>query len=143
MAYPAIAPNIYRKLGGPQVFKGHLATDVDLARVVHAGVSTKALNFTSLSKDEVHAFVINARTLRHRKAKNEPLTPDETDKLLRLTRIQAIAEEVFEDAGKADRWLRQPLNILDDKTPLEFASTEPGARVVEQILAKIEWGAAA
>ena len=86
--------------------------------------------------------MINGRTLLHRKNRNEPLTPDETDKLVRLTRIQSIAEEVFEDAEKADRWLRQPLNILDDRTPLEFAGTEPGARVVEQLLAKIEWGAA-
>jgi putative toxin-antitoxin system antitoxin component (TIGR02293 family) len=143
MGHPAIAASIYRKLGGGQVFDRPLATDVDLARVVRAGIPIRALNFTRLSKDEIHRFVINGRTLRHRKNRNEPLTPDETDKLVRLTRIQSIAEEVFEDAEKADRWLRQPLNILGDKTPLEFASTEPGARVVEELLAKIAWGAAA
>jgi UDP-N-acetyl-D-mannosaminuronate dehydrogenase len=35
------------------------------------------------------------------------------------------------------------LAILDGKPPLEVAQTETGARVVEQILAKIDWGAAA
>jgi putative toxin-antitoxin system antitoxin component (TIGR02293 family) len=143
MANPAIAASIYEKLGGGQVFEARLATDVDLARVVHRGIPVRALNFTSLSKDEINRLVINIRTLRHRRSKGEALTPDETDKLVRLTRIQSIAEDVFEDSDKAHRWLRQPLNILDDQTPLEFASSEPGARVVEQLLAKIEWGAAA
>ena len=43
----------------------------------------------------------------------------------------------------ANRWLREPLGELSGKRPLELAQTEAGARVVEQILAKIDWGAAA
>ncbi len=143
MSSPAIVMNIYRKLGGAEVFDRELATDNDLARVVHTGISLRALEFSDLTKHEVFHFIIKDRTLRHRRQRNEPLSRDETDRLVRLTRIQAIAEDVFEDADKAARWLRQPLNILDDRTPLEFASSEPGARVIEQILAKIAWGAAA
>ena len=62
---------------------------------------------------------------------------------MRLTRIQAIAEDVLGDELKAHRWLRQPLTELGAKPPLELAGTEAGARVIEQILAKIDWGAAA
>ena len=61
----------------------------------------------------------------------------------RDTRIQALTEDVFGDAQKANRWLRENLVILDGKPPLEIARTESGARVVEQMLAKIDWGAAA
>jgi uncharacterized protein (DUF2384 family) len=32
---------------------------------------------------------------------------------------------------------------MNGKSPLDVAQTEAGARVVEQILAKIDWGAAA
>jgi uncharacterized protein (DUF2384 family) len=60
-----------------------------------------------------------------------------------FTRIQALSEDVFGDAQKANRWLRENLAILDGKPPLEIARTESGARVVEQMLAKIDWGAAA
>jgi uncharacterized protein (DUF2384 family) len=35
------------------------------------------------------------------------------------------------------------LGELNNEKPLEIAQTEAGARVVEQILAKIDWGAAA
>lgn len=143
MSSPAIVKTIYRKLGGPAVFDRLLTTDNDLARVIHVGVSVHALEFTDLSKHEIFHFIIPDRTLRHRKKRNEMLSQDETDRLVRLTRIQAIAEEVFENEKNAATWLRQPLTILDDQPPLDYATTEPGARVIEQILAKIAWGAAA
>jgi uncharacterized protein (DUF2384 family) len=59
-----------------------------------------------------------------------------------MTRLQALAEDVFADAEKANRWLREGLRILGGKSPLEVAQTNSGARVIEQILAKIDWGAA-
>lgn len=57
--------------------------------------------------------------------------------------IEAIAKDVFEDAEKANRWLREPLGILDGRTPLEVSQTEAGARLVERLLANIAWGGAA
>lgn len=68
---------------------------------------------------------------------------EESDRVVRLTRIQALADDVFADVENADRWLRQGLGILDGKSPLETARTEAGARLIEQILAKRDWGAAA
>jgi putative toxin-antitoxin system antitoxin component (TIGR02293 family) len=73
----------------------------------------------------------------------EPLTVEESDRLVRLARTQALAEDVFADVVKANRWLCERLGILGGKAPLELAQTDAGARVVEQILAKIDWGAAA
>ena len=57
--------------------------------------------------------------------------------------IRALAEDVLGDAQKADRWLRGELNVLGGKSPLEIAQTDAGALIVKQILAKIDWGAAA
>ena len=62
---------------------------------------------------------------------------------LSLVPAMSVAENVFGDPEKANRWLRQPLGIIDGKTPLELARTDAGARVVEQLLAKLDWGAAA
>ena len=50
-------------------------------------VSTEALNVLSrlgYSEDEIFALVVPKRTLARRKAANEPLTVEETDKALRL-----------------------------------------------------------
>jgi uncharacterized protein (DUF2384 family) len=57
--------------------------------------------------------------------------------------IQRLAEEVFGDSDKVSRWLREPLGILGGKSPVEWAQTESGARMIQEILAKIDWGAAA
>ena len=75
--------------------------------------------------------------------RNQPLTVDESDRAVRLLRIQTVAEETFADEVKAHSWLRRPLSELGDESPLSTAQTEAGARVVETILTKIAWGAAA
>jgi putative toxin-antitoxin system antitoxin component (TIGR02293 family) len=141
-----IAETVYRKLGGRQVFGEEVTSDADLARLVHRRIPLRALTCIKsigFSDREIWQMIIPARTHRHRKAKKERLTVEESDRLVRLTRIQALAEDVFGDAERANRWLRESLGILHGKPPLEVAQTDSGARVVEQLLAKIDWGAAA
>jgi len=58
-------------------------------------------------------------------------------------RIQTLAEETFGDKEKANLWLRRNLTELGGETPLVVAQTEAGSRVIETILGKITWGAAA
>jgi putative toxin-antitoxin system antitoxin component (TIGR02293 family) len=142
---PVVA-TVYRKLGGRQVLGEEVTSDADLARLVHRRIPLRVLAYikrSGFSDREIWQFIIPERTQRHRKAKRQPLTIEESDRLVRLTRIQALAEDVFGDAEKANRWLREGLGILGGKSPLEGAQTDSGARVIEQILAKIDWGAAA
>lgn len=137
---------VYLKLGGRQVLGEEVASDADLARLIVRRIPLRALTYVKrigFTEQEIGQFIIPARTQRHRKAKKERLTVEESDRLVRLTRIQALAEDVFGSADKANHWLRAPLGILDGKPPLEMAQTESGGRVVEQLLAKIDWGAAA
>ena len=141
-----VAATVYRKLGGRQVLGEEVTSDADLARLVHRRIPLRALAYVKrggFSDRDIWQFIIPERTQRHRKTKREPLTIEESDRLVRMTRIQALAEDVFGDADKANRWLREGLGILDGKSPLDVAQTDSGARVIEQILAKIDWGAAA
>jgi putative toxin-antitoxin system antitoxin component (TIGR02293 family) len=141
-----VVRSVYRKLGGRQALGVEIASEADLARAIGNRISLKALAHvkrSGFSDREIERFVIPARTRRHRESRKEALTVEESDRLVRLTRIQAIAEDVFADTEKANRWLRQGLGILDGKAPLDVAQTDAGARVIEQILAKLDWGAAA
>jgi putative toxin-antitoxin system antitoxin component (TIGR02293 family) len=141
-----VLETVIRKLGGRQALGQEVTSEADLARVVSRRIPLKALMHikrSGFSDREIERFIIPARTRRHRQGRKEPLTVDESDRLVRLTRIQALAEDVFGDAEQANRWLREGLGIMNGKSPLEVAQTEAGARVVEQILAKIDWGAAA
>jgi putative toxin-antitoxin system antitoxin component (TIGR02293 family) len=137
---------VFHKLGGRRTFDREISSDADLADAVVSGIPLDALHSVrqaGFSEREIERFVIPSRTRRHREGRREPLTIDESDRLVRLARIQALAEDVFGDAEKANKWLRQELGLLNGQAPLELARTEPGARIVEEILGKIAWGAAA
>ena len=63
-----------------------------------------------------------------------------TDRLTRVARVMARAEEALGDAEKARRWLRKPNRALQGRVPLDPARSEAGARIVEQALGRIEHG---
>src|SRR5258708_39388741 len=132
---------IYEKLGGRRVLGADVASEADLARVVSRRIPLKALvgfRNSGFSEAEISDFIIPARTRRHRQRRREPLNIDESDRLVRLTRVQALAEDVFGDPEKANRWLREGLGILDGKTALEVAETQPGPPVIRQTRAHID-----
>lgn len=95
------------------------------------------------SENEVYVLVVPKRTLARRRAGGEPLTIEETDKAMRLGRIAALADRVFGDHEKAHRWLRKPKRQLAGETPVAFLASESGARVVEEMLHRIDHGMAA
>ena len=142
----SIGEIIARKLGGRSVLGGNVRSQAELALAVRKRLPLTALQGLSkagLSDQEIEQFVIPQRTRRHRAEKKQPLTVEESDRAVRLLRVQTLAEETFEDVVKANAWLRRPLAELHGEPPLAVAQTEAGARVVETILGKIAWGAAA
>jgi putative toxin-antitoxin system antitoxin component (TIGR02293 family) len=137
---------VARKLGGRPVLGGVIRSQADLALAVRKRFPLAVLQGLAkagLSDQEIEQFVIPQRTRRHRAEKKQPLTVEESDRAVRLLRVQTVAEGTFGDAGKANAWLRRQLAELHGETPLAVAQTEAGARVVETILGKIAWGAAA
>jgi putative toxin-antitoxin system antitoxin component (TIGR02293 family) len=142
----AIVEEVARKLGGQSVLGRVVRSQADLALAVRNRLPLSALRGLSqagMTEQEIDTFVIPQRTRRHRADKQQPLTVDESDRAVRLLRVQSLAEQTFSDPEKANRWLRRPLLELGGETPLVVAQTEAGARVIETILGKIGWGAAA
>ncbi len=92
------------------------------------------------SEAEIAALVVPKRTLARRRVKNALLTVEETDKAQRLERIAVQAERVFGNPDKAHRWLRKPKDELKGATPLAYLASESGARLVEEMLVRIEHG---
>jgi putative toxin-antitoxin system antitoxin component (TIGR02293 family) len=102
--------------------------------------SLAALRGLGYSEAEINALVVPRRTLARREAQNEPLSVEETDKALRLERIATLAMQIFGQADKANGWLRKPKRQLEGETPLNFLRSENGARIVEDMLRRIEYG---
>src|SRR5216684_4163977 len=117
-----VLKTVYQKLGGRRAFGITIASDADLARAVGKRLPLKFLIYIKdmgFSDREIGQFIIPPRTRRHRERRKERLTVEESDRLVRMARIQSLAEDVFGDTEKANRWLRQGLPIIDGKTPLD------------------------
>jgi putative toxin-antitoxin system antitoxin component (TIGR02293 family) len=69
------------------------------------------------------------------------LTPDESDRLSRITRLTVRASDVVGTWEGGVRWLRDPSPSLGGRPPLDLLRTGEGAAVVEQLLDRLErWG---
>ena len=78
-------------------------------------------------------------TLNRRKAEGR-LDQAESDRVVRLARLTGKAVGVFESQENARQWLTSPQVALGGALPLDFAQTEVGAREVEDLLGRIEYG---
>ena len=94
-------------------------TDVDLAAML--GMSPKTIG-------------------RLRKNPDAPVGPIASDRLYRIATLLAQAVDVFEDEDAAREWFLSPQIGLDMRSPYDLAFTGAGAREVEDLLGRIEYG---
>ena len=71
------------------------------------------------------------------------LTAEQSDRLLRVARVLAAAEETFGNRDNAAAWLRRPTQVLAGESPIDLLDTDEGAREVETLLGRIGHGIAA
>ena len=95
-----------------------------------------------LTLAEIDRIVLPRKTLSHRRALGA-LTPDQSDRLIRVARVVAAAEATFGSAEKAARWLRRPTTALGGDKPIDLLDTSEGSRQVERLLTRIDHGLAA
>src|SRR2546427_6258107 len=82
---------------------------------------------------------ISRSTLQRRKAAGR-LSPDESDRVMRYSRLLHQAIDFFGDIEKARAWLKHPQYGLGGAVPLDYATTETGAREVENLLGRMKYG---
>jgi putative toxin-antitoxin system antitoxin component (TIGR02293 family) len=83
---------------------------------------------------------IPERTLARRRADGR-LAPDESERLLRISRVFEKAVGLFEGSvTEAIAWLANPKRALGNHSPFEYARFEVGAREVENLIGRLEHG---
>jgi putative toxin-antitoxin system antitoxin component (TIGR02293 family) len=83
---------------------------------------------------------ISKATLHRRKGSAGKLSPSVSDRVLRYARLLGQALKVFNGPDAAKLWLNAPQVGLGGSVPLDYAKTEIGAREVENLLGRIEYG---
>jgi putative toxin-antitoxin system antitoxin component (TIGR02293 family) len=84
-------------------------------------------------------LAISRSTLHRRKASGR-LSPEESNKVVRFSRLLRQATDLFGNVEKARAWLKHPQYGLGGAVPLDYAETEVGAREVENLLGRIKYG---
>jgi putative toxin-antitoxin system antitoxin component (TIGR02293 family) len=117
-----------------------------LVEAVRAGLPValvdEAIASGRLSAAELDRLALPRKTLAHRRGLGR-LSPEQSDRLVRILRVIAEAEATFGERGKAATWLRRPTTALSGAAPLGLLDTEVGARQVETLLGRIAHGIAA
>lgn len=116
----------------------------DLRRAIARGLPKRALGtvvaYVASDGEEATRLknrIVPPATYKRRAA---TLKPDESERVERLARVMALAEDAFGSADDARRFLVTPHPELAAERPLDVAQTELGARQVEEILWRMEYG---
>ncbi len=138
------ARDVARKLGGKRALRREVRTELDLADLVQAGFPLGAVDAVLraglFQPAELYQLVVPRRTLAHRRAKRQPLSPEQSDRLARLVRLVDRAEEALGSREQAARWLRTPNRALGGRRPLDLLESDIGTAMVERTLGRIEHG---
>lgn len=92
-----------------------------------------------VTEHEVEQYFIPRRTIYARRQKGT-LSREQSDMVVRLARIQAMADDVFGNRRNALAWLREANGALAGQAPLSVLDTEEGGRLVEAVLGRIAHG---
>ena len=121
-----------------------LGGDLQMAHRVASGIPTRAVDdviSSGLVEPEVmYTLVVPRRTLADRKQKERALSPEQSDRLSRVLRVYARAEEAIGDVARAHRWLHRSNRSLEGNRPIDLLGTDAGSRAVEKVLGRIEHG---
>lgn len=114
-------------------------------QIIRQGLSIAAFkqvaNYYKLPESQMAKLVgTSERTLERLQKENKPLNANWSDRLYRLARVAAIAEQVFEHPDTAVNWLKRPNRALEGVTPISLLDTDAGVEQVSELLGRIEYG---
>ncbi len=142
----ASASQVVALLGGEKVVGKPVTCDVDIDRLIGDGLPVDVIDALIVGKtvtpDEVRRIIMPSKALSERRRKGG-LTPEQSDRVIRVARIFAEALETFGSREKALTWMRRACSVLGGKAPVDLLDTEEGARMVESLLGRIAHGLAA
>ena len=93
------------------------------------------LNLTQLTA----LLPVSRRTIE--KVKDEELlSPEVSDRVLRLAALFDHGRVVFQSSDLFKQWLHRPVLALGDKCPIDFINNDTGISLVNDLLGRIEHG---
>lgn len=135
---------VVSELGGKKTLGRSFSSERDLREAIREGFPPAVLQELMRSsrltlKELAGALDLSPRSLQRRRRSGR-LAQYESDRIYRLARILAIANEYLGNHERALSWLKRPHRALGGVAPVAALDTEPGARQVENLLGRIAYG---
>ncbi|MBI2432557.1 MAG: DUF2384 domain-containing protein [Candidatus Hydrogenedentes bacterium] len=130
-------------LGGAKIFRRQ-TQPLDIPALVRRGLPYSSYDALAgalgVRGSDLAAIIgVAPRTLARRKLARR-LSPVESDRLYRVAHIMALTAETLGSLDKARVWLYQENRALGGNPPFSLLDTEIGARLVEEVLQRINHG---
>jgi putative toxin-antitoxin system antitoxin component (TIGR02293 family) len=135
---------VVKELGGRSVLGRNFASQRELSEAIREGfppaVVEELMQASGLTlKELAGALDLSPRSLQRRRRSGR-LQGFESDRLYRLARIVALAQQSLGDRRSVMRWLKRSNRALGGAAPIDTVDTELGARQVENVLGRIAYG---
>jgi putative toxin-antitoxin system antitoxin component (TIGR02293 family) len=120
-----------------------LRSESDVVRMVDAGLPAAAFTQLTTALNIDHGLIAPESTIRRRVQDNMRFTTDESERMVRIARIHALAVDLFGDETAAQAWLTAPAAYVPGAaavTPYKLSVTDAGARLVEEMLLRTAHG---
>lgn len=120
-----------------------LRCESDVVRAVDAGLPAAAFARLTGALDIDHGLIAPESTLRRRVQDNMRFTTDESERMVRIARVHALAVDLFGDEAAAQAWLNAPGAYVPGAAPVapyKLSVTDSGARLVEELLLRTAHG---
>lgn len=131
-------------MGGRSILGKSIASIEDLEKIVGEGLPKAALRttvrrifFIPGEANRCLYRIIPEATYKRRTGKLRVIESERTE---RLARVIAAAEAVWDDGNDAREWLTSPHPELRGRAPIDCALSELGARQVESVLDRLQYG---
>ncbi|MBO0734699.1 MAG: DUF2384 domain-containing protein [Methylocapsa sp.] len=134
-------------LGGRRVLHHRLNSALDAHEMLSKGLPGEALKtfIGSLAIEKSGAFEkaigMSLRTVhRHKDAPSRHLSGEQSGRIWKFAEIVAKATAVLGSKEEAENWLDRPAIGLNQRRPIDLLATPAGARLVEDLLERLEYG---
>jgi putative toxin-antitoxin system antitoxin component (TIGR02293 family) len=121
-----------------------IASETDVYRLVQAGVPRKTFSTIERRLAIPNGVVVSKTTPRmHPKRKAARLTASESERLVGITRVFALADQLFGDGDATLAWMHHPAEFIPGRAPvkpIELAVLPSGARFLEDRIRRTQHG---
>jgi putative toxin-antitoxin system antitoxin component (TIGR02293 family) len=132
---------LFERMGG--LLGEDIHSEMDIVTLVTRGLRSSSLETMESTMEMDVRLIAPESTLRRRIHAKQPLTVDESERLVRLARVTSLAEDIFGERSTALEWLNTKSQFVPGSaplSPLELAVTDSGARIVEGMILRTAHG---